>query len=191
MSDTAIQIVSRDPAVQARYEQMIRDGESHSMAEMLATRSFPGLKTDSVWNAGRCNGNQFENEPGLGDWYAARAREAGVNPVGQTYISSLARFPGDPEAWVSGRGDVQKLCLQRGWGCDGVKVSERSPTPDIEVAPDLIESEVQDILSENPGSRYEDVYDRVFELRSGRVDPNAVDISGLSMDDFPAEALTS
>lgn len=178
-------MVSTDQFVQSEYERMREQGESHNFAEMLATRSFPGIRTDSTWNAGRCNGNQFEDTPLRGDFYLEEAKKAGMNPVGMTYLPSLARFPGDPEAWVSGRGDVQRICDQRGWGMGDKDPQPRAPTPAMEVAPELIEDEVQDILASNPGSRYEDVHERVYQLRTGKVDPHAIDISGLNMDDAP------
>lgn len=46
--------------------------------------------------------------------------------TGKKYIPQLARFPNDPRALVSSRGEVQKLCEESGRSCDGlVKVKER------------------------------------------------------------------
>ena len=186
-----ILVISRNPEVQARYEEMRRNGESHAMAEMLATRSFPGLRTDSEFNKGRCNGNQFEETPWLGDYYRARAEEAGVSVTGKYYQSTLARFPGDPEAWVGGRGDVEKICLQRGWGCEGsvqVDVGERPPIPDVPLAEDLIQREVAASLKENPYQRIEDVRERVLSTHTRSQTPDVLeDDASLTDLEFPEE----
>lgn len=79
----------------------------------------PAVMTDSVFLEGHANGNQFENTPSLGDFYAREAKAQGVDTKGKVYLSGLASHPGDPRAWVSGRGDVRKVCEERGWHCEG------------------------------------------------------------------------
>lgn len=168
-------IVSADPATQARYEELRANGESHSFAEILACKAFPGLKTDSVWNEGRCNGNQFETCQPRGDWYRRKAEEAGVSTTGKTYLSSLAEFPGDPKAWVSDRGDVLRVAKEKGFRAEGFvnyRPPEVEPIPTVPIAPELVEREVSEILESNPGARHDDVRERVVELRTGQVDPN-------------------
>lgn len=184
-------VVSQDPRVQLRYEEMVASGQSHNMAEMLACRAFPGLRTDAEFLKGKCNGNEFEDQPGLGNFYAAEAARHGVNHVGKTYVSGLARYPGDPEAWISGRGDAERICRERGWGCEGsvnVATQEREARADVKLSPDLVDDEVNDIMAMDPGMRRSDVAEKVYQLRSGAIDPQADDISGLSMDDFPRMA---
>jgi hypothetical protein len=167
--------ISRNPFIQERYEIMRLRGESHNMAEILATRKFPGSRTDREFNAGRVNGNQFEHVPGLGDYYRKIAEEAGVSVTGKFYCSGLASWPGDPTAWVSDRGDVLRVAREKGLRVSGhVDYDPGEPTPaaDVPIADDLVESEVEDILESNPGASADDVRDRVIQLRTGQVDPN-------------------
>ena len=95
---------------------------------MCAARQGPKLETDTTFTRGYAT-HPF-GKRGLNEWtakrYLAKAKKAGVSITGKRYLSSLARYPGDPEAWVSDRSDIKGLCKRRGWGCDGkVKVKAR------------------------------------------------------------------
>ena len=62
---------------------------------------------------------------------------------GKKYIASLARHPGDKEAWVSGRSDVQAVCEARGWGCEGAVstpfvAKDPNAVPAVGIAPDIL-----------------------------------------------------
>jgi hypothetical protein len=166
--------ISRDGVIQGRYEAMRAEGQSHSIAEILATRSFPGVRTDATFLRGHVNGSQFQDRPGLGDTYRAVAESEGLNTTGKVYLSGLAAYPGDPRAWVTGRGDVERVCRERGWACDGaVQVAASTyldAKPEISVAPDIIESEVERLLEIDPHQRVDDVRERVTELRTGEVE---------------------
>ncbi len=71
--------------------------------------------------------------------------------TGKKYLPQFARFPGDPRAVVSSRGEVQKMCEQEGRGCDGlVKVKERpreeapqSPCEGVDVADHVLNALVR------------------------------------------------
>lgn len=147
--------ISDDPEVQRHYEKCLRAGTSPKLAEMFALAAPPQSNTDREFLAGHCNGNQFEKTPGLGDFYAKHASLAGVDVTGKVYLGGLAEYPGDPKAWVSGRGDVQKVVEERGWSCRGlVNVKGRSDEPPpaaIDVAPDVVERAVMKEVEENPG----------------------------------------
>lgn len=167
--------VSSDFETQVRYWDMRLNGESHSVAEILATRTFPGVRTDSTFNIDTENGKQFEKTPALGDQFRREAEAAGVSTTGKVYKHGLANFPGDPTAWVSGRGDVERVCKEKGFNCSGAvdyRAEEREPTPDVEIADDMVESEVNEIMELNPGVRREDVREQVVEVRTGKVDNN-------------------
>jgi hypothetical protein len=155
---------------------MMREaGESHNISEMLATQDFPGTRTDREFNQGRCNGNQFEKTPGLGDYYKARAEAAGVNTTGKTYLSGLASFPGDPTAWVSDRHDVLRVCREKGFKCSGAvdyTPPEAEPIPDVPIAEDIVEREVDAYMANDPGERRADVEERVTAMLTGSVDAN-------------------
>lgn len=146
--------ISDDPAVQAFYEASREAGESHNIAEMCALRQTPGSQTDREFMAGRMNGEQFAGNPALGNYYRRIAEAHGCSTTGKTYLSQLADFPGDPKAWVGSRADVEKVCLQTGAGCSGmvnVKVSEREPTPAVDVADDILEERADKAIELDPG----------------------------------------
>jgi hypothetical protein len=120
--------VSPDWQTQVNYSRMRNLGESHAMAEMLALKTFPAVRgLDSDFNKGRCNGNQFEQTPGMGNLYRSMAEAAGVSTTGKQYMHGLAEFPGDPGAWVNGTGDVLRIAKERGFNVQGAV--EYTPTP--------------------------------------------------------------
>lgn len=144
-------VVSANKVIQSRYEAIRAKGESHLLAEMLAFQQGPALMTDAVFLQGHCNGNQFEGQEYVGNHHKMMAREAGVDVTGKVYLSGLAAYPGDPRAWVSGRGDVKKLCEERNWSCEGSVQVKSEPTArawgNYEVAPDLVEARAVDLLT--------------------------------------------
>lgn len=113
--------VSDNPRIQQHYEACRAVGTSHLLAEMFAFRQGPALMTDDVFLEGRhaAQAEQFNRNPEIADAYKGEADAAGVDITGKVYLSGLAAYPGDPKAWVSGRGDVQRVCEERGWSCKG------------------------------------------------------------------------
>lgn len=136
------------------YEKCIANGCSPKLAEMLATRRAPGCVTDDTFFVGRKGGQQFADSPDAGDYYAADLRKVGGSPAGKVYMHGLARYPGDPEAWVSSRGEVAEVCRKRGWSCKGqvnVKGDQYAdPIKPVELDPDLVTNEVELLVSQNP-----------------------------------------
>lgn len=124
------------------------------LKDMLDARQGPTLHSDTTWLTAVGCGKQWDGVEGLGDFYAKEARAAGHNISGAVYLSSLARYPGDPEAWVRDLGEVRKICEARGWSCEGaVKVKPRTdvePEPDIDVADDIVEAKVLSMMAANP-----------------------------------------
>lgn len=140
------------------------------LAEMFASGQPPRAETDDTYraNAGNCNGAQFEHLPAAGDYYKKIARRAGVSTTGKTYLSALAKFPGDPRAWVSGKGDIKRVAEANGWGCEGavrVKRKETPPPKPVAVAEDIVRAEVKKELAKNPEQRVEDVREKVIKKR--------------------------
>lgn len=130
-------------------------GNSHKMAIMFVSAQGPVLRTNTNFLSGfGANGKQFEDAQGLGDYYQGIALEAGVNPKGKVYLSGLARFPGDPEAWVSDRDEATRKAEMRGWGAegDGVKVKPRLDyeTPRVGVADEILDERVEMALADHP-----------------------------------------
>lgn len=148
--------ISPDANVQASYAAQRLDGAGHNFAEMVCLSAPPMSNTDREFLEGRggCY-DQFEGLPFVGQHYKRLADEAGVSTTGQVYLNGLARFPGDPEAWVSGRGDVKRRIEERGWSCQGsVNVAARSPdaapAPDVAVADDILDDAVCARLENDP-----------------------------------------
>jgi len=159
---------------QVAYFRMIRDGQSHNMAELLAVRKFPGVHgLDSAFMAGT------HHQDSLLDHYRYRAAaEAGVDTNGRRYLSGMARFPNDPEAWVSSRDDVVRLCAERGWNCHGLVEHEApaaEPTPDIPIAPEIVDQHVEACLRAfDPGEQTPqlkaDIRERVTQELTGELE---------------------
>lgn len=170
----SVPFVSNRPDVQAFYIRMRINGESHTMAEMLALRKFPGVQgTDSTFMAG----THHQDTP-LDQVRHQYAQQAGVDTNGKRYLSGLARFPNDPEAWVSGRGDVLRICRERGWNCRGLveyEAPEAEPTPDLPIGEDIVRTHVQDCLEQYDQGDItpklvEDIKERVTQELTGQID---------------------
>jgi hypothetical protein len=146
-------IISSEPHIQAHYENSRRAGTSHNLAEMFALRLPPMSNSDREFLEGHVNGNQFEKTPAIGNRYRRMARAAGVNPTGKVYLSGLAEYPGDPRAWIGGRGDATRVCEERGYDADGsirVRAARQREHPQVEVADDILEAEANKILATHP-----------------------------------------
>jgi len=154
-------IVSPSKEVQDHYDLCIRQGTSPTLALMFAEGRGPSIKTDATFLQGQWN--QFEKTAWLGDRYKKVADEAGVDITGKLYLSQLAAYPGDPRAWVSGRGDVQRVCEERGWGCSGdVSVKAQEPISEpasIGIADDIVDRKVGEILATVEAPEQVDVQD--------------------------------
>jgi hypothetical protein len=159
---------------QAFYVAMRLDGATHAMADMLASRMPPMSNTDREFLEGHCNGNQFEKTPEVGDWYAKEAKAAGVDITGRVYINSLASRPGDPEAWVSGRGDLERVVRERNWSCQGssnIKGHEQEGPPDVRIADDLVESRMIDRLEADPTLAFKG-HEELFQETREQIQPH-------------------
>jgi hypothetical protein len=167
-------------AAYVRYMTCRAEGTAHRLAIVLATGQFPGVRTDVEFNRGRCNGNQFERCPGLGDYYRRAAEAAGVSTTGKYYSAALAEYPGDPEAWVADRHDVLAVARRKGLKVEGLveyTPPEVEPIPEVGLADDLVAREVDEVLALDPGRRREDVAEDVRALRSGLVDESPLLVS--------------
>ncbi len=151
-------IISDDPVIQARYERMVRDGESPRVAEMLAFQHPPRGKDNTSWLAANSKAlGGGDMAPPVRQHHEAMARAAGVSTDGKVYMPALARqnMPGDPMAWVSDHSEFKRRLEDRGdgWSDDTQCVPPRNdfaPPPDIEVATDLIEERACQLIEKNP-----------------------------------------
>lgn len=131
--------ISDIPAVQAHYERCrAQEGTSHNLAEMFALAVAPQSKSDREFLMAQRQGrdDQFGDTPWRAAEYRRLAEAAGASISGQVYMPGLARFPGDPEAWVDGLGDVRRVVEARGMGCEGLlNITAPEPANPPEPAP--------------------------------------------------------
>lgn len=106
----------------------------------------PALLTNTEFMANRDDGFGSRNRERKRAY--ARARAAGVNPTGKTYMPGLADSLYDPKAWINDNSDVARLCRQQGRACEGcgihVKAPQRIDPPEpkpYRVADDIVERE--------------------------------------------------
>ena len=137
---------------QQLLKQALDNGCSEKLAEMLASRSAPGLITDTICFSGVGSANPYGTiPPDQQQAYYKKAIAAGVNPKGKKYLASLAAYPGDPEALVDSRGDAKRLLEKRGWGSDGmVKTEARQATSGVgpyTPAEDIVEERATAMLA--------------------------------------------
>ncbi len=145
-----------------RFRECLQNGCSPILAELLATRSFPGVRgTDRSFMQGRhLDGSQFEGTPpGVGRDYVAKALAAGVNPAGKYYSGPLARFPGDPQAWVDSLADVRRIAEERNLSVQGAihrEATVADPVPGssgpYRVAPEIVAEHMADRLAADPAA---------------------------------------
>jgi hypothetical protein len=131
---------------------------SHNMALMFVTGQAPRLKTNTTWLSGfGDNGKQFEGQEYAADEYRRHALAHGVDPKGKVYISQLAEYPGDPNAWVSDRDEVFKKAELKGWGAEGegrkLEAADRPPPAEIPLAPEIVEERLIDHFMDHPDPR--------------------------------------
>lgn len=106
--------------------------------EMFAAQRAPHGVSDKTFMADTANGKQFQGQEHVGNAYRETAEAMGGSVTGKKYLSGLAAFPGDPEAWVDSRGDAQRLLEKRGWGAEGtINVKPRERTNPAPAGPDV------------------------------------------------------
>ena len=168
-------IISDDPVVQDRYAVMRRSGESHNMAEMLCLRRGPALNTDSTFMRDRGNNRHLDSvDPVSRQHYMDMARKAGISIQGRDYIPGLARFPGDPDAWVDSRADVERVARDHNMTVMSPTINVEAPRyydpgPEIQVDPELVQREVTEMIIQNPSLKNHapDLAQEVFRKRRG------------------------
>jgi hypothetical protein len=176
-----------------QFARCLNNGCAPRLAAMLATRSFPGFATNDTFMAGGRSGEQLAEHPAMYGHFAQMAEAEGVSVCGKKYLHGLARFPGDPEAWVSGKDDVARVLKERGWSSTGA-VEYTPPEPDApdddayRVAPDILDravaSEIGHLDMAEAAKVEPDVRDRLSRALSGQSDDHPLRVSGVT----PAEA---
>lgn len=165
-------IISLNPAVQDHYVQCRREGTGHRLAEMFALQAAPALETDTRWIDG--HDASVNPESYYGSRVLEDARAAGVNTRRAVYKSGLARYAGDPEAWVESRADCVRRAEALGLELEGeinYKPPERDlpePKKEYRVAPDIVESYYQSAIEDEPAlAKKKNLKEEIAESLSG------------------------
>lgn len=131
--------------------QCRKDGRE---TKLFRVREVHGLQTDSVFMSGSHVDDGFGTDNRSRQYALALARKAGVSTAGRRYCPSLARYKGDPRAWVDGRGHVKDVCIAEGWGCEGdvniPKPEDDAPDPlegKYEVADEVVDRHLKEQLA--------------------------------------------
>jgi len=114
-----------------------------NLKEVFETRSFPGLNTDTTFLANRGTLDKQIEDPIALKTVVEGAKRDGFTPSpNHVYMSSVARYPGDRQAWLTAgdaKGHIRKICEERNVGCYG---SVNIPQPDRKISPE--EARVRD-----------------------------------------------
>lgn len=125
--------VSSNKAIQAAYEKMRAEGQSHSMADMLAHRQSPGsLNTDRAFQEGRGNGQGIAMlHPQLQKKLRRNYRKMYGRdlPADAQYISRLATKSCDPTAVVQSVGDVARAAIAKGAAYEDLGIKQKELPP--------------------------------------------------------------
>ena len=128
------------------------------MDEVLSSRKMPSIRTDSQFlaNHGTLD-KQFEGDERQLSSVTETAKKHGYSPSpNDTYIPTLARFPGDPLAFVpagSPKNHIKKVCEATDRACEGdvsVERSRKSPSKTVRLGEDLVQEEAAMRIFQNP-----------------------------------------
>lgn len=171
MSTKVVRKINGREVTEEEFRASIKPGR---LEEMLRDRKPPRANTDREFLLGQCNGNQFEGQEDRGDALKAISESFGMDTTGKVYMSGLARFPGDPQAWVSGKGDAEKVLDTMGWGSTGAinrpVTNVAEPAPAVDVDHHIVQDEVDAIIEETgagEGVDKIDLAEQVYNKRAG------------------------
>ena len=128
------------------------------MQEMLDSRRVPAIRTDAQFlkNHGTLD-KQFEGDSRQLETITNTAKQHGYTPSpNDTYIPTLARYPGDPLAFVpadSPKTHIRKVCESTDRACEGdvsVERTSKRPPKSVRLGEDLIQEEAAMRIAENP-----------------------------------------
>lgn len=148
----------------SKYEMLCGFGDSRRLTEMFNEGRSPHGISDCTFMRDTANGRQFAEQEATGNHYRQVAESLGASVTGKKYVSGLAAFPGDPEAWVDSRGDVERLLTKRGWGSEGTinvrpRESENPPESGPAMAQELVDKYATEIAMRDPNPHLVDMVD--------------------------------
>jgi hypothetical protein len=136
------------PEAVKRFERLVADGESVSMASMLATRSPPrtGITDQTYHRNSPGIGEIFKNEPEMLDLYRKNYRACTGEdlPDDAVPFRGLVDFPGDPGAIITHKHslqDVKRVMHERNRHVEGDwehHQYSQAPTPQVTRMSDMV-----------------------------------------------------
>ena len=128
------------------------------MDEVLKSKKMPAIRTDAQFlaNHGTLD-KQFAGDNRQLKAVTDTAKSLGYNPnPNDTYIPTLARFPGDPLAFVpagSPKSHIKKVCETTDRACEGdvtVNRPRKEPAKTVRLGEDLVQEEAEQLIMRNP-----------------------------------------
>jgi hypothetical protein len=121
-----------DPPLPAEKQKRWRK----NIKEMCEAGTGPGLRTDTLFHAGRGTLlDQMDGDTEYVKYLTTKAKQKGYTPgANDVYIGQMADSDGDPKAWFKpgeGLAEMKKRCVASGKGCDmvGLHVKPREYQP--------------------------------------------------------------
>jgi hypothetical protein len=190
--------------VTEEFLNMVADGQSVKMAEMLATRKAPSLGiTDQTYmkNKPQTLLEQFGgSEILLNAWNTAYRAKTGEDIPSDAFIfRGLANGIGDPAAVLSHKNslsDIQRVMRERNVRVEGDWEIEPVSAPPVvqetRMAPDLVQEYVDDYISEDPSLASKDrreLEEMVIDRHSRVLTQSDLEPCGVNDFDSLADAL--
>lgn len=164
-------VLAAGPEAVETFLASIAAGGTPRFAEMCALQCPPGTKgSDRAFMEGRCAGEWLGGMPrAVADQMVQQARKAGINTAGKFYMGGIAdkRGAADPEAWVSSRDDVLRVCKKRDLEIHGAVeyVPPQKKRKEVDINPRILREQVRAEMKANPklsrGEATEKVKDRI------------------------------
>lgn len=143
---------ARSSGAYKQYRKLLKKGQSPRMALLLAARKFPGVHgTDSTFMKAENERVKLQYIEKDMEAILKIAKKAGISTAGKTYQGSLGRYT-DPEAWVSGTGDVRLAAAKKGLSIQGMVKVENAPR-EMKAKPlsdKLVNEAVREYCEQNP-----------------------------------------
>lgn len=190
--------------VTEEFLNMVADGQSVKMAEMLATRKAPSLGiTDQTYMRNKPHSllEQFGgSEIVLNAWNTAYRAKTGEDIPSDAFIfRGLANGIGDPAAVLSHKNslaDIQRVMRERNVRVEGDWEIEPVSAPPVvqetRMAPDLVQEYVDDYIAEDPSLATKDrreLEEMVIDKHSRVVTQSDLEPLGVNDFDSLADAL--
>jgi hypothetical protein len=137
---------------QAILQQALESGCSQRLAELFASRKCPALRTGKQWAAGNTPFWKQYDERGTAKVAANCERNGCKLGRNDDYIPWLAKFPGDPDAVISGHGSPRER-IKRAHQLLIEHQNRQAHRPATPLREDYIQEKFEDLCQEHPELR--------------------------------------